>query len=66
MQRDTSLCPALGRVPCQEEKDAAQMMHKMSKLANQNAVFNPNRSVGVVLGVDQPTIVDSDDGEWSD
>lgn len=51
----------------QEEKDAADMMHKMSKLANQNAAFNPNRSVAVVMGVDQPTIIDSEDeGDWSD
>lgn len=43
------------------------MMQKMSKLANQNAAYNPNRSVGVVMGVDQPTIVDSgDEEEWSD
>lgn len=42
-------------------------MHKMSKLANQNAAFNPNRSVAVVMGVDQPTIIDSEDeGDWSD
>lgn len=51
----------------QEEKDAANMMQKMSKLANQNAAFNPNQSVAVVMGVDQPTIVDSEDEDaWSD
>lgn len=42
-------------------------MAKMTKLANQNAAYNPNRSIGVVMGVDQPTIVDSDsEGDWSD
>lgn len=51
----------------QEEKNAADVMQKMSKLAKENAAYNPNLSVGVVLGVDQPTIVDSEDeGDWSD
>ena len=38
-------------------------MAKMTQLANQNAEYNPNLSVA--MGVDQPTIVDSDsEGDW--
>ncbi|CAM9152559.1 unnamed protein product [Ascophyllum nodosum] len=50
-----------------EEKAAAETRAKMAQLANQNAQFNPNRSVAVVMGVDQPTIVDSgSEDDWSD
>lgn len=49
----------------QDEADAANKLAKMTQLANQNAEYNPNRSVA--MGVDQLTIVDSgSEGEWSD
>lgn len=51
----------------QEEKDAANTMATMMRRANENAAYHPNQSVGVVMGVDQPTIVDSEsEGDWSD
>ncbi|CAM9229512.1 unnamed protein product [Laminaria digitata] len=50
-----------------EEKDAANTMALMMRRANENAAYHPNQSVGVVMGVDQPTIADSgSEGDWSD
>ena len=42
-------------------------MATMMRRANENAAYHPNQSVGVVMGVDQPTIADSEsEGDWSD